>query len=189
MDVLLDTELVEMAQAGDFEAFAELYLRHKDWVYRYSISRVGNAEVATDLVQDIFTRALESLERVQPGSSFGAWINGITRHVVIDYLRRDQRRKEKIPQLNEAKINSEILSDPVSFEETLYTKQLMEQILAALNAEERTLINMRLIEGRFTNEVATILYGQDNQENRRKVTVGLYRAMQAARQVAEQVKK
>lgn len=176
-----DFELVSQAQNGDREAFGLLYTRHKDWVYGYALHRVGEPEIATDLVQDIFIKAFQALPRFEPERNFGAWLNGITQHTVIDYLRRRYQRKEKFPML------VEIFGEADGYqaqEEIIYTREAVKQILTALSQDYRAVISLRLLEGRSTGETAVCLYGKDNQDTRRRVTVSLYKAMQAARQIA-----
>ncbi len=183
MKVPTDAECVKEAQAGSLEAFGLLYTRHKDWVYGYALSRVRENEIAVDLVQDVFTRALEGLARFRPDQNFGAWLNGITRHVVADYLRRDYQRKEKLPAMLEKLNPGERGAAYREVEANFYTGQELADILAELHSDQRALIRLRLIEGRSNGETALSLYGQDNDETRRKVTVGLYKALQAARQI------
>ena len=176
-----DCELVSQAQNGDREAFGLLYTRHKDWVYGYALRRVGEPEIATDLVQDIFIKAFQALPRFEPERNFGAWLNGITQHTVVDYLRRHYQHKEKFPML------VEIFGEADGYqaqEEIIYSREAVEQILAELSQDYRAVITLRLLEGRSTGETAACLYGTDSQDTRRRVTVSLYKAMQAARQIA-----
>ncbi len=183
MHKLSDYELAIRAQGGEAESFGLLYTRYKDWVYGYVLRHVPNSEIAVDLVQDIFLKALEGLARLEPGSNFGAWLNGITRHVVMDYLRGYYRRKADTEALTE---NSATLPQ---LEEAIFSRQELEQILLNLSLSYQTIIRLRIIEGRSNEEVARKLYGEDSEENRHKVSVSLYRAIQAARAVAKDFNK
>jgi RNA polymerase sigma-70 factor (ECF subfamily) len=183
-----DHEIVAKAQAGDIEAVGTLYERHSDWVYRYALRRVGDPEVARDLLQDTFLKALESLPRFKLGHNFGAWLNGITKHVVADYLRRYYRWKEKLPDLVEKFVGYDSTITYCYIDEAIDAKQAVDQILTELNPNHQAVIKMRVMEGMSRGEVALSLYGEDTEENRRKVTIALYKAMQAAKKVGERIR-
>ena len=84
-------ELVLLAQEGDTEAFGKVYDLFFDKIYRYASFRVP-AEVAEDLVADIFVKAWEKLHTYKPQKNvpFGAWIFRIARHTVVDSYRSKQ---------------------------------------------------------------------------------------------------
>jgi RNA polymerase sigma factor (sigma-70 family) len=183
-----DHELVSKAQAGDSEALGTLYERHSDWVYGYALARVGDPEVAIDLAQETFVRVIESLPLFQLGYEFGAWLNGITRRVVADYFRR-RYREEKLPDLADKLIGDDSVIASRQIDDVIDARNAVNQILIELNLDYQTVIRMRVMEGMSRGEVASILYGEDTEENRRKVTLALYRAMQAARKIGERIRE
>lgn len=87
--------LVERVQAGDSEAFGELYARYADVVYRYARSRVRQHELAEDLTAEVFVRALRRISTLTwQGRDVGAWLVTIARHLVADHARASGRRPE-----------------------------------------------------------------------------------------------
>jgi len=70
-------------------AFGALYERYRDRVYAYLRTRTNNAEDASDLMQQVFVRALDALPgyRGQP-EAFAAWLFQIARNAAIDHHRR-----------------------------------------------------------------------------------------------------
>jgi RNA polymerase sigma-70 factor (ECF subfamily) len=64
----------------DPAAFAGLYQRHFQRVYRYHMARTGNMADAQDLTTQTFIAALESLPTYRGSGSFAAWLMGIARH-------------------------------------------------------------------------------------------------------------
>jgi len=75
----------------DSAAFGMLYQRYRDRVYRYLLSRSYNTEDASDLTQQVFLRALDSLSAFQPRrGAFAAWLFTIARNAAID-LQRHRR--------------------------------------------------------------------------------------------------
>jgi RNA polymerase sigma-70 factor (ECF subfamily) len=88
-----ESHLINKAKERDSEALSELYHRYADAVFRYVYYRVGDREVAEDLVGDVFVRALEGLPSYQDtGSPFEAWLYRIAHARVVDYYRRQQVR-------------------------------------------------------------------------------------------------
>ena len=75
----------------DREAFAALYARYVDPVYRYSLSRLGDREAAEDATSQVFVHALAALPRYREQGSFRSWLFAIAHNVVTDAGRRAGR--------------------------------------------------------------------------------------------------
>jgi RNA polymerase sigma-70 factor (ECF subfamily) len=74
-----------LPSAGDPAAWPD---EHGDALYRYARSRVGNRELAEDLVQDAFVAALQSRDRFQGRATVRTWLLSILRHKIMDHFRR-----------------------------------------------------------------------------------------------------
>ena len=59
------------------EAFAELYRRYVNNVYRYHMAHTGNVKDAEDLTSQTFMAALEGIHAYRGDGSFIAWLMGI----------------------------------------------------------------------------------------------------------------
>ena len=76
------------------DAFAQLYQEHIDAVFNYCLYRVGDVMVAEDLTADIFERAWRARRRYNPRrAKFSTWLFTIARRRVIDWHRRQGRRR------------------------------------------------------------------------------------------------
>lgn len=82
--------LVRAAQAGDREAFGELYRLYGRMIHGILLARLPSAEV-DDLTHDVFLRALERLGSLREPEAFGGWIAAIARRGAIDRGRRGLR--------------------------------------------------------------------------------------------------
>jgi RNA polymerase sigma-70 factor (ECF subfamily) len=83
-----EADLVARARE-DPRAFAALYDRYVEPLYRYAYRRTGSHPAAEDLVSATFHRALESLESYEwRGLSFGAWLYRIAGNLAADGSRR-----------------------------------------------------------------------------------------------------
>ena len=87
-------EALARAQAGDREAFRELYLAHHAALYRYALGETGHTEDAAEIVQETFVRAWGALARFRGESSLLHWLFRIARNLVIDRSRARRRRGE-----------------------------------------------------------------------------------------------
>jgi RNA polymerase sigma factor (sigma-70 family) len=82
-----DATLVLAAQR-DPRAFAHLYLRYVDPVYRYCHRRLGTKEAAEDATSLVFAKALAALPRYRvENASFRAWLFAIAHNAVVDVHR------------------------------------------------------------------------------------------------------
>lgn len=87
--------LVERAQAGDAEAFGQIYDRYVDTVFRFIYFRVGNRQLAEDLTSDTFLRALRRIGSFTwQGRDLGAWLVTIARNLVADHFKSGRYRLE-----------------------------------------------------------------------------------------------
>lgn len=87
--------LVRLAQAGDVEAFGQVYELYVDTVYRYVYARVGDHQQAEDLTAETFVRALRRLDSFTfQGKDIAAWFVTIARNLVTDLRRSSRYRLE-----------------------------------------------------------------------------------------------
>jgi RNA polymerase sigma-70 factor (ECF subfamily) len=87
-------DLVTRAQAGDVDAFGQLYRQYRGHVYSVVLRRVGNTALADDITQDTFVRALRGIAQWQwQGKDVGAWLSTIARNLVIDHHKSAYQRR------------------------------------------------------------------------------------------------
>lgn len=91
--IRLDETLIR-AQAGDREAFRELYVAHHASLYRFALGETGIEDDAREVVQETFVRAWGSLGSFRGESSFLHWLFRIARNLIIDRARARKRRGE-----------------------------------------------------------------------------------------------
>ena len=90
-----EQEIVARAQAQDREAFGLIYEAYFDKIYRYVSIKTGNRTEAEDLTQQVFVKALQSINKykVQGEIPFSAWLYRIAHNQVVDCLRQRSRRQ------------------------------------------------------------------------------------------------
>ena len=84
--------LAARAARGDRDAFGQLVQIYAPMVHGILLARVPISEVR-DLVQDVFTLALERLDSLREPEAFGGWLAMIARNRTVDYHRRSSFRR------------------------------------------------------------------------------------------------
>ena len=138
-----DLALVRFAQR-DPRAFAPLYGRYLDPVYRYCLRRLGDREAAEDATGQVFARALAALPRYRadgPGS-FRAWLFAIAHNAVVD----DRRVAAGRPQSPLAEADAVMARDPGPEEAALAADagHRLRRLLHALPPDQRRIVELRL---------------------------------------------
>jgi RNA polymerase sigma-70 factor, ECF subfamily len=71
---------------------------HRDYLYRFAMQKVGDADLADDLVQETLLAALQSAQRGKSDSSafegrstYRVWLTGILKHKIMDAWRERGR--------------------------------------------------------------------------------------------------
>jgi len=85
--------LIRRIQAGDREAFGELYELCVSFVYTQCRGMLRSHHDAEDATQGIFEKVLRSLHRyrVGDGAPFPAWLSRIVRNHLIDLIAKNDR--------------------------------------------------------------------------------------------------
>ena len=139
-----DASLIREA-ATDPSAFAELYARHVDGVYRWFRRRIDWA--ACDLTAETFARAwlVRGRFRDERNGSALPWLLGIAANVLADTVRRDRvetRARERLGlPLDLAR------EDGYSaVEERLSPRLALERSLSSLPEHERRAVELRVLD-------------------------------------------
>jgi RNA polymerase sigma factor (sigma-70 family) len=151
-----ERELVAAILRRDRKAAAQLVAANVDAVYSYVRHRLAPcADLADDLVQDVFLAALTGLASFQGTSSLRAWILGIARHKVEDFYRQRLRASEPLEEL-EATGGEPVAGDPPA-EELIDGARLRAKtrsILAQLPERYSLMLLWRYWEQRSIREIA-----------------------------------
>jgi len=97
------------ASLRDREAFAEIFERHFDPIYRFVARRVGT-ELATDITSDVFLTAFERRGRFDTGRTDALpWLYGIAANKLHRHRRSEERR---LRALGKTELTREAMPDP-----------------------------------------------------------------------------
>ena len=147
-------ELVLKAQEGSAAAFARLATLYRDRLQSQVEARMGDAVKArveaADIVQDTFSKALESIRYFQwrGDDSFYRWLGTIAEHLIWNIAKK--RSTESL------RLDPENQSDP-SAGKRLQRAERFERLEAALETlhdDQREAVLLARIDGMSLNEVA-----------------------------------
>ncbi len=94
-----DARLAKRAAGGDPGAFAAIYRRYDQRLYRYCFSILGNAEDAQDALQNAMIKAMRALPGEQREIQLKPWLYRIAHNESIELLRRRREQSQLGPEL------------------------------------------------------------------------------------------
>lgn len=150
LSMLPDTRLARLAAEGSRGAFAAIYERHHQALYRYCRSILGNPEEAKDALQNTMVSALRALPGERRTIALRPWLFRVAHNEAISVLRR---RSPETP-IEEADDVAAVASDP-AVRERLRT--LFED-LQELPERQRGALVMRELNGLSYADIASSLH-------------------------------
>jgi len=87
-----DAELLGQHVAGDPDAFAELFLRHRDRLWAVAVRTLSDPEEAADALQDAMISAFRRAGSFRGDSAVTTWLHRIVVNACLDRLRRKAAR-------------------------------------------------------------------------------------------------
>ena len=137
------------AVAGDVEALGELFVSHGDLVYRTAYRLTGSRADADDVTQELFIRLPLALQGFTGGlSTFSAWIRRVAVRQALMLLRAGRRRAE---------VSVEGVASLVAAEDRVVERLTIEDALARLSDDHRTVFLLKEVEGFAHSEIAELL--------------------------------
>lgn len=162
-----DQEIVARARAGEEAAYRELIRRYERPIFSLLFRMVRDRELAEDLAQETFVKALNAIESYRPEFKFSSWIFKIANNAAIDHLRRreldtlslDGSPHAETPEAIEATALQigDRQETPLDAVESRELGGAIEAAIARLRPEYRSCILLRHVEGRAYEEIAEIL--------------------------------
>ena len=147
-----ERDLATRAAGGDRRAFAALYDRHLDAVYRYAFYRLRTDAEAEDVTSEVFHRALVAMPKYEPRRPFLAFLYGIARHVVADRLRSARPQAS----FSEAIAHPSGAAGPEDTAVRVDDARRLRVAIARLTPLQQEIVILRSIEDRSTKEIAAV---------------------------------
>jgi len=150
--------LVDRAREGDPDAFASLYDRYVERVYRFVLYRVhGDTALAEDITSEVFLRALRKIKGFTwQGRDVGAWFLTIGRNLVLDHFKSGRARLEVLGIENPVAVDDRVLDAEDAALSRVSTQDLYKAI-QQLGTEQQEVIYWRFLQGYSVAEAAAAM--------------------------------
>lgn len=138
--------LVTRASRGDKDAFAALYTRYQDDLYRYAFFKLGNEEDARDAVSSCIVAAYEGIYGLRTASAFKAWIFRILYRSCCRVIEEQRFRNHRAD-------TAEL--DKLSAPDSTLSPELKEAF-GILSGEDRDIVLLSAVAGYNSREIAVM---------------------------------
>ncbi|GAB4377517.1 MAG: sigma-70 family RNA polymerase sigma factor [Salibacteraceae bacterium] len=155
---LEDSRLVSLYLAGDEYAFETLLRRHKDRVFRYVNKMVKDRQLAEDIFQDVFVKAVTTMKRGQYNEEgkFLPWVLRIAHNMVIDTFRKN-KRYNTVKGGENFDIFNIIKDEEKRIDQQLVEAQVhsdLQKMIDRLPEDQKNVLKLRLYSGLSFKEIA-----------------------------------
>ncbi len=161
-----ETALIQAAQKGDEDAFAELVRTYDQSVLRLAMNLLRNPDDAQDIYQEAFLRVHKKLPEFRFDCSFHTWLYRIVTNLCLDLMRKRKVRKEepsvvattdgvvdRMDSVPEARVDG----DP---QRNMFSGQIrrrVKEVLSGLTPRERMVFELRHYQGLRLRKIGEIL--------------------------------
>jgi RNA polymerase sigma factor (sigma-70 family) len=159
-----DRLLVERAQAGDTAAFDSLVLKYTPRLFPLVYNMTANRDDASDVLQDVFSRAYRCLRKFRNDSGFHTWIHSIAVNLTLNFLKRRNRRQMMSLEEMDTAVEKDgdylelaAASDPVREAGLHELQQRLNAALMRLSEAHRAVVVMFDIQGLPHAEIGKIM--------------------------------
>jgi len=158
--------LVAQFQAGEREAFGELYQEFAPQVRNFLWLMLGDADAADDLLQEVMVSAWRDRSQLRAAPAFHSWLLGIARHAGLAELRRRRRQPISLDQSLDAEeegafpLGLEIAGQgPLPNAELVQAKRnvVLNKAMEVLRPKEREIVMMTYYLDLKQREIADAL--------------------------------
>lgn len=160
---LTDEELVQLYLEGNNRAFDELLARTQNGIFSYIIFIVHNEEVANDIFQETFLKAITKLQerKYVVSGKFNAWLIRIAHNIIMDWYRRQHTKNvidTSVEDMTIAQMSDVELME-TSKEDLMSNKQVLTDVrnlMRYLPESQREVVQMRFYQDYSFKEIAEL---------------------------------
>lgn len=153
-----DARLLEMAAAGDVDAFDALLRPRLDRLFRMAVAILRSEPDARDAVQETSVKAWRELPRMRDRKSFDAWLSQILVNSCRSHLRHERRvriREIDVESMPTDDVDAGLQVAGVA--DALPETEAIQRAFERLDARNRSLLVLHYVEERPLAEIAQIM--------------------------------
>lgn len=152
-----DAELLSAHVAGDPDAFAELFRRHRDRLWAVALRTLSDHEEAADALQEAMVSAFRRAGSFRGEAAVTTWLHRIVVNACLDRVRRRRPRPvDPLPGDDDDPLGSRMPAAPDTTDRSA-TNLDVAAALARLPVEQRAAIVLVDLEGYSVADAATVL--------------------------------
>lgn len=173
--VLVNEAFLLRARRRDASAWAAIYMEFSKRIYRYVFLKVQNRQLAEDISEMVFLRAMEAIDKYEMrGPPFSSWLFRIAHNLIVDEQRKNRGNREIA--LEDAVIPAK--GDP----EKLAEKGIaLEQVREAM--KQLTKSQQEVVEMRFAAELSIAEIAHITKKNEGAIKALQHSAIQSLRKI------
>ncbi|MBE6322041.1 MAG: sigma-70 family RNA polymerase sigma factor [Bacteroidales bacterium] len=159
---MTDDELVSRYANGENEAFASLLNRHNKRIFSYILFYVKDEDVANDIFQDTFFRAITVIRqhRYSANDKFFSFLCRVAHNLIIDYFRARKSENQVGEEcLDYANVLQQADLQDANIEDKLVASQILKDVKKLMNElpdTQREIVRMRFYENLSFKEIAEL---------------------------------
>ena len=161
-----DIELIQRILAGDETAFASLIRKYQKQVHALAWRKIGDFQIAEDIVQETFLQVYQKLETLNDPTQFSRWLHAIVNHLCIAWHRKNRLQIQSLEEIHISEIETEPYSRYIASEHEKISadaqRYLVERLLAKLKESDREVITLHYFEEMTSSEIGTFLGVSEN---------------------------
>lgn len=140
-----DIYYIHQVKSGKTNAFLHIVRRYRRMIFTIVNKIIPNEEEAEDLVQEIFIKVFQKLDKFKEQSEFATWIYRIAYNTTISQTRKRKYEFSSIEGVFENFPEQEI-DDSINYIEREKRLNYLDIVLKKLSAEDTLMITMFYLE-------------------------------------------
>ncbi|MFB5663955.1 RNA polymerase sigma factor SigX [Alteribacillus sp. HJP-4] len=166
------------------EEFERLYETYHHSLFQYLFYMVRDKDAAEELVQEVYIKVFHAFDTFEGKSSEKTWLYSIARHVGIDWIRKQNRKKRKWLGVL-GPLSKEEIRDPAPLpDEIVSARDDAREVFECMDQctpDQRQVLTLRFIDSLSIKETADILEWSES-----KVKTTQHRAVKKLQDLIEQ---
>lgn len=155
----MDTQVILRCQAGDRQAFEELFNAYRDDVFRFAYLVVRDLSLAQDVTQESFLKVFRCIDKFQFRSSFKSWLYRVVVNEAITLMRRRRLKEDLDPEPEGSRSDDAPVRDwqPEEAVLDLEMKWALRDAIHQLDPVHRSVVILKYYNDFSDSEIAHVL--------------------------------
>lgn len=147
--------LVLLAQAGDRNAFNDLFLSVQEKLYQYIFHITQDKVMSDDLFQEVLIAIFKNIQWLREPEFFRSWMYRIATRAAFKVLKKKKRFKEtSIEELGELEKVSPDVEARIILKETL---ESVSSVISDLSPASRSVLSLHYLEEMSLKEISNLV--------------------------------